>query len=66
VNSHFTQNRVEFLQLDALWGVLTVLGSDVARGARHTRVLVLGALHDNLHPVSFLGHRDGRGVNFCF
>jgi hypothetical protein len=20
---------------------------------------VLGALHDNLHPVSFFGHRDG-------
>jgi hypothetical protein len=64
VNSHFAQNWVEFLQLYTLGGVLAVLGGDVARGARHTRGFMLGALHDNLHPVSFLGHRDGRGVSF--
>ena len=63
MNGHFLEDGVEFLQLDALRGVLAVLGGDVARGARHPRGFMLGAFHDNLHPVSFLGHLDG-GV--CF
>ena len=66
MNSHLLEHVVEFLQLNALRRVLAVFGGDVARGARLTRVLVLGAFEDYLHPVSFLSHLDGVfGIKDC-
>jgi len=56
MNGNATQNRVEFLQLQAFGGVLFVFGGDVAASAGHARVFVLGALHNHLHAVSFFSH----------
>ena len=58
VNGYLFEDSVILLQFQTLGSVLLVLGSDVTGGARHTAVLVLGALHDYLYPVAFLSHFD--------
>ena len=56
MKGNFFQNRIVLLQLKTLSGVLTVLGGNVAGGAGHATVLVLGALHDYLDAIAFLCH----------
>jgi hypothetical protein len=56
MNSHLLHGCVEFLQLNALWGILLVLGSDVTAGACQTGILMLGALKDYLNAIAFFSH----------
>jgi hypothetical protein len=58
VNSYLLEDAVVFLQLQTLGSVLFVFGCDVTGRAGHATILVLGALHYYLNPVSFLSHLD--------
>jgi len=60
VDRHLAQNRVVFLQLDAVGSVLAVLRRYVTRSSGHARFLVLGALEDDLYAVAFLRHGPGK------
>ena len=60
MDRHLPQNRVVFLQLDAVGGVLAVLRRYVTGSAGHARFLVLGALEDDLYAVAFLRHGPGK------
>ena len=53
VDSNFLQERVVLLALKTLGSVLLVLGGDVTGDSRNTAGLLLSALEDDLHPVSF-------------
>jgi hypothetical protein len=56
MNGHFFKDGVEFFQLQTVGCVLTILLRNVTRCTRHARILVLGALHDNLNSIAFLCH----------
>ena len=47
------QVRIVLLALEAVRRILLVLGGDVAGDARYAAGLLLSALEDDLHPVSF-------------
>ena len=53
MNSDLLEVRVVFLTLQTLRGVLLVLGSDVAGHSGYAALFLLGALKDDLHPVTF-------------
>src|SRR5690606_21343512 len=53
---HTLEDRIEFLDLHPLRRVLLVLGGNVPGRTCHPGFLVLGALQNNLNPISFLGH----------
>ena len=53
MDGHALQIGVVLLQLKTLGGVLAVLGGDVTAHAGNAAFFLLGALEDNLHPVSF-------------
>ena len=44
MNSVLLKDGVVLLDLHPVRSILTVLGSDIARSARHTAILMLGAL----------------------
>lgn len=56
MNGYFTQNWVEFFQLQTLGCVLFVLGGNVARHTWHAAFFVLSALQDYLNSVTFFCH----------
>ena len=58
VDGHFLQEGVVLLELEALRGVLLVLGGDIAAHAGDTAGFLLGALQDDLNACvfSFLCH----------
>ena len=56
VDGVLAQDRIELLDFHPLRRVLPVLRGHVARGARHARILVLGALQNDLYAVAFFGH----------
>ena len=53
VNGHAFQIRVVFLELQTLGGVLAVLGCDVTADTRNATALLLGALENDLHAITF-------------
>ena len=53
MNSNPLKVGIVLLALQALGSVLPVLGGDVTGDARYAASLLLGALEDDLHPVSF-------------
>ena len=53
MDGNFLQEGIVLLALKTLGSVLLVLGSDVAGNTRNTAGLLLSALEDDLHPVSF-------------
>ena len=53
MNRDLAQIGIELPALEAVRVVLFVLGGDVAGNARHAAGLLLRALEDDLHPVSF-------------
>lgn len=65
VYGNLLENGIVLLQLKTLCGVLAVFGSDISRGAGHAAGLVLGALEDYLHAISFsfLCHCCGEDLN---
>ena len=60
MNSHPLEVRVVLLALKAFSRVLLVLGSDISGYTWYTALSLLGALEDDLHPVTFcfLCHSD--------
>jgi hypothetical protein len=54
VEGYFLEVRVVLHTLQAVGGVLLVLGGDVTGHTGNTASLLLCALQDDLHPVSFL------------
>ena len=53
MKSHLVEVWVIFHTLKTLCCVLLVLGSNVPGNSRYTAFFLLGALQDDLHPVSF-------------
>ena len=53
MNSDTLEDRIVFLELKTLSGVLAVFGGDVARSAGHTARFVLGAFENYLHAITF-------------
>ena len=53
VNGYSLENGVVFLQLQAVGGILSVLGGNVTRSAGHTACLVLGAFKNHLYSITF-------------
>ena len=53
MDRHLLQERIVLLALEAVRGVLLVLGGDVTGHTGDTAGLLLRALEDDLHPVSF-------------
>jgi len=53
MDGHLAQIGVELLALKPFGGVLLVLGSDVPRHSGNAALLLLGALENDLHPVTF-------------
>ena len=53
VNRHALQVRIVFLELQTLGGVLAVLGRDVTADAGNASTLLLGALENDLHAITF-------------
>ena len=53
VNGHAFQIGVVFLELQTLSGVLAVLGRDVTADAGNASALLLGALQNDLHAITF-------------
>ncbi len=53
MNSYLVKVWVILLALEAVRSILLVLRGDVTRHSRNTASLLLGALEDDLHPVSF-------------
>ena len=60
MNGNPLQERIVLLPFKTLRGVLLILCGDVAGHAWNAAGLLLWALEDDLHPVSyrFLGHND--------
>jgi len=56
MDGHALKNGIEFFDLHPIGRVLFVLGSDVPGCTWLPGFLVLGALQNNLDPISFLGH----------
>ena len=54
MNGHLVEVGVVFLPLQALGSVLLVLGGDIPGHSGYAARLLLGALEDNLYPVTFL------------
>ena len=50
---HSLQNRVVFLQLQSLCGILSVLRRNITRSTRHTAILVFCAFQNHLYSVTF-------------
>jgi hypothetical protein len=69
VNRYFLEISIVFLQLQTLWIVLFVLGSDITAGTGHTGCFLLCAFQYYLYAVSFLCHcldfifRETRSLN---
>ena len=53
MNSYLVKVWVILLALKAVRSILLVLGSNVTRHSRNTACFLLGALKNDLHPVSF-------------
>ena len=53
MNGHALQNRVVFLEFEALCSVLAVLCGDVTGCAGHSAGFVFGAFEDDLHAITF-------------
>ena len=53
MNRHLVEVGIVFLPLKTLGSILFVLGGNVTRHSRYTALFLLGALQDDLHPVSF-------------
>ena len=53
VNRHALENRIIFLQLETLWGVLSVLRGDVTGGAGEATLLHFRAFENHLYSVAF-------------
>ena len=53
MKSHLVEVWVVFHTLKTVRGVLLVLGGDIPGHSRDTALLLLSALQDDLHPVSF-------------
>lgn len=65
MNRHALEDRVVFLQLKTLGGVLFILCGDVARRSRLPAFLVLGALQYHLYSVSFFCHDSLNVIKLC-
>ena len=61
VDRHLAKDRVVFLQLDSVGGVLAVFRRHVTGRARSARSLMFGALEDDLYAVAFLRHDPENG-----
>ena len=53
MNSDLVEIRIVFLTLQTVRGVLLVLGGDVPGHSGYSASFLLGALENDLHPVSF-------------
>ena len=53
MNGDLLQEGVVLLALETLGSVLPVLGGDVTGDSGYAAGFLLGALEDDLHPVSF-------------
>ena len=53
MNGNPLQERIVLLPFKTLRGVLLILGSDVAGHSWNAAFLLLCALEDDLHPVTF-------------
>ena len=53
MDRHALEDGVVLPELKTFGRILSILGRDIARGAWHTTILMLGAFEDDLYSVSF-------------